>query len=169
MRPTRRVKPPAFKPSSLLLASKDHLEASDAMPPELVRSAIYVSTSGGALLTNSELVSTSIPLVAFTDAGSGPSSTVRQTPPVSLLMENLSSPKAPASQARLDVLEPSDFGSPVQAHKIRSAIDGSSLGLSHYRNLSWLVVLPFERPCLSLGRRIFQQALGRRFLGLGWR
>jgi hypothetical protein len=52
---------------------------------------------------------------------------------VSLLLENLD---APASQARLDVPvsqarlvpEPLDVGSLVQAHKIGTDVDGSSLG-----------------------------------------
>ena len=36
--------------------------------------------------------------------------------------------EALASQTRLDVPEPLEVGSPVQAHKIRTAVDGSSLG-----------------------------------------
>jgi hypothetical protein len=90
MQTTRWVRPPAFKPSSLLLVYEDHLGASNAVPSEPVRFAVYGSTPGGALLTDSELVSTSALLVAFADAGFGPSLAVRQTPPVSLLMENLS-------------------------------------------------------------------------------
>jgi hypothetical protein len=126
-RPSRQVRPPTLKPSSSLLASEDHLGASDAVPPEPVRSTVYGSASGVALLTDSEPVSTSALYAAFANAGSRPSSAVRQIPPMSLLMENLSQAEAPPSQACLDVLEPSDIGSLIQVHKIGTAVDGSSL------------------------------------------
>jgi hypothetical protein len=126
-RPSCRVRPLALKPSSLL-ASEDHLGAFDAVPPKLVRSAVYGSTSGVALLMDSKPVSTSALHAAFTDARSRPSSAVQQIPPMSLLMKNLSQVEAPASQARLDVPEPPNIGSPVHAYKIEIAINGSSLG-----------------------------------------
>ena len=83
MRPSHRVRPPALKPSPLLLAFEDHLGASDAVPPEPVRSAIYGSTLGIALLTDSEPLSTSALLAAFADVGSRPLLAVRQIPSVS--------------------------------------------------------------------------------------
>jgi hypothetical protein len=126
--PSHRVRPLALKPSSSLLESEDHLGVFDAVPPEPVRSAVYGSASRLALLTDSKPMSTSALHVAFADVGSGPLLVVRQIPPVSLLMEILSQSEVPASQVCLDVLEPSDIGSPVQEHKIRTAIDGSSLG-----------------------------------------
>ena len=88
--PSHRVRPPALKPSSSLLASEDHLGVSDDVPLEPVWSSVYESAPGVALLMDSELVSASALHVAFADAGSGPLSAVRQIPLVSLLMENLS-------------------------------------------------------------------------------
>jgi hypothetical protein len=154
--PSRQVRPPVLKPSSLL-ASEDHLGASDAMPPKPVRFAIYGSTPRVALLTDSELVRTFALRAAFADARSRPSSAVRQIPPMSLLMENLSHVEAPASQARLDVPEPLDVGSPFQAHKIKTAVDGSSLGavsLSDSKLVSSLAIreaffLPWEEDFLA--------------------
>jgi hypothetical protein len=126
---------------------------SDAVPPEPVRSVDDGSAPEVALLKDFE------PVIA--DAGSGPSSAVREILPVSLLMENSepvrsvddgsppgvaslkdfepviadagSGPSSavrkilpvslPASQARLD----GPVGSPVQARRFETAVDGSTL------------------------------------------
>jgi hypothetical protein len=130
--PSCWVRPPACKSSSWL-AFEVHLGASDAVPSNPVRSAIYGTAPGDAWLMYSELVSTFALQAPSAYAGSGHSLAVRQIPPVSLLLEN---PDMPASQACLDVLvsqaclmpEPLDVGSPVQAHKIGTDVDGSSLG-----------------------------------------
>jgi hypothetical protein len=54
------------------------------------------------------------------------SSVVRQTPPVCLsVVVTPSQAEAPATQACLDVPEPSDAGFPVQVHQIWDAVDGS--------------------------------------------
>jgi hypothetical protein len=84
--PSRWVSPPALKPPSSLLKSED-LGELDVVPLELVRYALFGSALGVALLTDSTPVSTSVLHAAFANARSRPSSTIRQIPPVSPLVE----------------------------------------------------------------------------------
>ena len=103
--------------------------ALDAVPPESVRSAVFGFAPGVALLMDSTPVSTSVLHVAFADAGSGPSPTVCQIPPLNPLVEaSLSQAEAPASQACLVAPEPTVVGSSAQVHKIGIVVDGSSMG-----------------------------------------